>query len=411
MVVGHIKNFFTQSPAFGRNFQRWLPLIYAAWLVAVGLVFSFQLGSGELLPGHGPSEAEVLAVTESAPSLLENFLYWPYYAAVYLVRLVVEDGVLAARLVSLCLGLASAGCFLFLLRRKFGVFVSLTGASLLACNSWILSLARSGTAEISLLAGFLLLAACLVLIKKHPQNLYPKAAALILAAAGWFLPLVPWLLTAGFFYLVANRKKIPGFQPVLQIAAGLTFAVLVAFSLAALSKTPSDILLGWGIPDSLLNPWEFLQNLGQTLNALVWQAPHNPELWLGQLPFLDIFLVALLPFGIYAYRQEIKQRRWRRLWLLPAGLLLIAGLNQGIETAGLFLLLLLAVWTAAAGLDQLLTHWKTIFPTNPLAKTLGILTFLILINFSLFYQIKRYFVAWSNQPQTQEIYNLKQPSV
>ena len=403
-----IKNYITQLPSLVNYLQQRLAWVYLCWFLAIALIFSLGLTADGLLPGYSAAENEVLKITQSLVDPLKHFLYWPYYLSVYLLRLVIEDGVLAARLLSASLGIVAAGCFLFLLRQRFSVFISLIGASLLACNSWFLSLARSGVAEISLLSGFLVLVSCLILLKRHLNKTYLSWVALIVFAGCWFLPLMPWLLIWLVLYSLFKKEEIwQRLSLIWRFSLIVLLICLIGLTIFSLNQTQAVVLTSWGIPDSLVTPWQFLQNLKEVLAALVWRAPDNPALWLGNLPFLDIFLIAMLPFGIYATYLYLKQKRQRKLISVFFILCFFAAINQGITTPGVFLLLLLTIWLVVAGLNHLLQHWRSFFPANPLAKAIGLTIFLVLIGFSLFYQVKKYFVAWSNQPQIQQIYNLK----
>ena len=403
-----LKKFIQQDNFRPKKLDPWLPLIYTVYLLVLVLVFSYGLAPGQILPGYSEAEREVLEITSSLPSIVENFLHWPYYMAVYLLRFIVSDGVLAARIISLVAAAAVSAMFLYVLRRRFGLVISLAGVSFFALNSWILQLARSGTAQMTTLASVFLLICALILIQEKAHIFKLKLLALTAAIASWFTPLAPWLITALFihiFYKHEVLKRILSLRLKFSLIASSVILCILMF--LAFRHDQHGIFVAWGIPESINSLGEIVDNLLITLKAFIWQAPYNPQYWLVRLPFLDIFTAAMLPFGFYAVYQRPLGLRQRYLTFAALGLLFFVAINQGLQTSGIELILPLIIFVAIAGLNEFLNYWKRVFPLNPLAKVASVVIIFALVNMSLFYQVKRYFVAWSNHPQTQQIYNLK----
>ena len=403
-----LRKILDETNLYSKTFSKWLPLIYAGYFFVLVLVLSYGLMPGQILPGHSPAEGEVLKITSSFPNLFENFLYWPYYLLVYLLRFIISDGILAARIISNLAALLATASFLLILRRKFGILFSLVSASLFILNSWVLQLARSGTGEMAALAIVFALATALIFIKNYAHSFRLKVVALGAAITSWFMPLAPWLITALFIHIFYRQRVLKKLLSTrLKLSLAISFITLIILAFISFSHEQQDIFIAWGIPENIEGLKQILNNFINTLKSIVWQAPDNPERWLGRLPFLDIFAAAMIPFGFYfVYKQSfgIKQAY---LIFTSLGFLIIATLNQGIKTPGIELLLPLIIFVVIGGLHEFLDYWKKIFPLNPLARFLSILIIIVLINMSLFYQVKRYFFAWSQQPQTQEIYNLK----
>ncbi|MYB39901.1 hypothetical protein F4X86_01225 [Candidatus Saccharibacteria bacterium] len=393
------------------TFSGWLPVVYTAFIFLLALALSYGIAPGQLLPGHSPAEAAVLEATSTFPDPFENFLYWPYHLGVYLLRFVVSDGVLAARIFSSASALLVAGTFLLLLRRRFGVLISLAGTSLLVLNSWMLQLARAGTPEMTSLAFLLVLAACLTLMKDYGHSLQLKLAALTAAVLNWFTPLAPWLITALFLHIFYRHRVLRRLlSSRLKLSLVITYIVLAAVMFLSFSYDQQAVFVAWGIPEAVESVRQVGDNFLQTLKSLVWQAPYNASRWLGRLPLLDVFIAAMIPFGLYFARQQPLLRVGKAyLGFGALGLLVIAGLNAGIKTQGVEMLLPLIIIVAVVGLHEFADHWKKVFPFNPLARAIGIMIIVILVNMSLFYQVRRYFAAWIQHPQTQEIYSLQQP--
>lgn len=389
------------------NFKRWLLVFYAVYFLSLLLMFSYALQIGGLLEGYSAAEAEVLKATSSFPSPFEHFLYWPYYLCVYLGRLIIGDGLMAARLTSNFAATLAAVGFLFILRRQFGFFLSLVGVSLLAFNSWFLQLARAGTGEMFALSGLIVLVAALLYTRAHPKRPF-KAASLGMTAFCWFMPLAGWLISALSIHALYVHKIIKRSIGVrLKLAIVLGIMAFGAVMFLAFQAEQQNVFIAWGIPETITNPQNILDNLLKTLQALVWRAPYNPQAWLAQTPVLDVFTAALLPFGLYAAFKKPRSVEYYYFAFCCLVIIAVASLNLGLPTTGAELILPLIIFLSLAGLQQLFSIWQKTFPLNPLAKALSILVVSVLVSTSLFYQAHRYFVAWSKYPQTQEIYNLK----
>ena len=387
--------------------QKWLKAIYIGWLAIVGLILMWGLGQNGLFEGYSQAEGDVLATTSNLPNPLEDFLYYPYHLAVYLGRLVMSNGILVARIVSLMSALVACICFLYLLRRRLGIITSLIGATLFIFNSWIIHLAKVGTAEMSAIALGLALLSCLILIKRNPHDFKLKILIAILVALNWFTPLMPWVIM-GLLAVMFYRSRM--FNSYLKLSFKWSLAalclMLVILMAISFTKDQESVFIAWGIPDNLQGLNSILGNFGQTLKAFVWQATYNPTYWLARLPFLDVFAAAMLPFGIYVIFQKKYALEAKFLLYAPVALIIIASLNQGILTPGLSLILPLLIMLAVAGVNEMMDYWRRLFPKNSLAKILGVVIILGLVNMSLFYQIRKYFVAFRLHPQTQQIYNL-----
>ena len=402
-----IKNLLTQSNAFSKRLQSWSVFIYGTTLVLVALIFLFQLQGGGRLPGYSLEELGLNETLSTLPHILENFLYYPYYFIAYIVNLFVDNPPLAGRLTSVLFGLSSCLLLVFLLKRRFGVFITTAGVLLFAANSWFLHLARTATPEGSLITAALLLLMTWLLFLDKPQNKYCKVFFVLAVVIAWFMPLLPTLMVIFIFFVLTQIQLVKRYcsRP-WQMVFVFVLAGLGSLTTLAYQAAPSSIHFLLGLPEQF-QPGLFLQNLLSTLQALVWQAPYNPNYWLARLPFLDIFLGAMLLLGVYAlYKNSQKAWRWSGLCFAVV-LLLAATLNHGIKTSGFLLFLLAAFFTALTGLNYLFDYWKRVFPINPIARTINIVLVTVLISTSFYYQVTKYFVAWSNHPETREIYSNK----
>ncbi len=404
-----LKKLIRETYSHSRTFKLWLPVIYTLYLTIIAIVLSYGIGFDQLLPGYSPAEIDVAKITAGWPHPLENFLYWPYYIAVYLLRFIIEDGVLAARLMSSLFALTAVASFLILLRRRFGIFVSLAGTSLFALNSWFLQIARSGTAEITLISTALILLVCIFAIPNISRSQYLKIGTMAVVFLAWFTPLIPWLISAICLHLFYRQRMIKRYLSFKLRSALLSLMlILVVWTGLVFANHQNSVTPVTGVPNNLPNLQEIGANLSQTVQSIFWRAPDNAQQWLAHFPLLDVFTAALIPFGLYAFWRYRQRVSFKYCLAILSGLLLIAALNRGITTPGLMLIIPLLIATAAMGLHEILDHWKKLFPRNPLARILSLSVLLVLVSMSIFYQSKRYFIAWTNHTETQQIYSLEE---
>ena len=391
------------------NFGLGLSLMLAGWFIILSVLLFWGLDYGGLLAGHSPEEQTVLDITANFPNILENFIYWPYYLLVYLLRFLADDGILVIRMLNGIFMLIASGSLLFLLRKlNLSLRLSLLVASLFVCNSWILQLARLGTPHIQILTSILLFLVLMSLFRSGIRNRWIKIGLLAVAFWNWFNPLMVWGLGFIAAKLYCNRKSLKRYFGIKFIASLIVLAAILFILLIASWNTNLDnLFLSLGLPDQLPNINNVLNNFWQSLKAIVWQAPHYPQWWLAQLPVLGVFTASMLPFGAYTLLTKKILLPYKALMLCFGILLIFLSLNQGIQTQGSILFLLFIILLTALGINQFNNHWRQYFPFNPLARYIGITILSALICLSLFYQLQRYYIAWSHNPQTREIYHLK----
>ncbi|MCA9333765.1 hypothetical protein KC963_01840, partial [Candidatus Saccharibacteria bacterium] len=137
------------------------------------------------------------------------------------------------------------------------------------------------------------------------------------------------------------------------------------------------------------------------------RGPLEPVLNLGRLPLLDIFSAAMAVLGVYWYSFKIKLLRTRLLSVftfIAAILIMLNGVTM------LPLLLPLSYIVITAGIMLLLQQWFTVFPRNPIARSLGIGIVCIAIGVTGAYHMRRYFVAWSGDPITKATFSYQLPA-
>ena len=379
------------------------------------LVVAFALLTTKLrtlLGGYSQTEIDAAQITASFPSVIEHTAYWPYYAAVYVARFLVDDAVLAARLVSVALGFIAVVSLFMIIRRWFNTQVAIVGSAVFVSGSWFLQLARTGTPEILGIAVVTLLCASVLWLINRPKKLIPAIAVFLTTLSAWFVPFLPWLLVAGLVLATLRERALLKIVPLWAwILLGVSVLSVITTLVLGFSNDSDQIALIFGIPTDMPSFGDILSSLRGSLAALFWYAPTNPERWLANLPLLDIFGVVMVTLGVYHHERSFGDRRSLVLFGSIGIIALFLALNGGINSPGFSLLLPLTGLLLISGIHEFLGQWSKVFPRNPLARLLAVSAITVLVTMSAFYQLNRYFVAWPGAPETKQIYsaNLIEP--
>jgi hypothetical protein len=132
--------------------------------------------------------------------------------------------------------------------------------------------------------------------------------------------------------------------------------------------------------------------------------PHQPALWLGRAPILDVFTLAMCIIGLYFYGLHPRASRTKllgSLFLIGAVLVALAG------PVGLSLLVPILYIIAATGITYLIKEWLKVFPLNPLARGLGLGLVALAVTLACAYNLRAYFVAWPHNDNTHAVFHYR----
>ncbi|MCB9821497.1 hypothetical protein H6798_03085 [Candidatus Nomurabacteria bacterium] len=374
--------------------------------LAVSLLLLFvQLRT--LVGGYSQEERLVEVATNSFPNLLDNILYWPYYLLVYALRFVVTDGILAARIISASLAFLATFNILLIINRWFSTELAIVGATVFVSCSWLLQIGRVGTPQIMGIAVLLSIFTGMLWLIYRPKKILPSIFTGVALVFGMFVPFIPLLILAGLLLAVFKERNLLKVVPIwLWALIGIGIISIILLYVFGGLKNYGQTSKILGIPDDLPNLHTLLVNLRSSLAAIFWYAPANPAQWVGNLPLLDIFGVVMVTLGVYHHERTSSDRRSLILFGSTLIILLMTALSGGINSPGFSLLLPLVALFIISGLYEFLNLWRKVFPVNPIAKILSVMVVAILVSVSSYYQLSRYFIAWSNSPQTRDIYSV-----
>lgn len=390
-LVQHVRDFV------GRT---WRPVaLFGGLFAGLSALLYYRLGT--LLPGFAPSEAAAFQDGASMQVILNQPLNAPFTLLVYGLTFLSEHSLLLTRLSAVAFGLITLAAFCWLVNRWFGMRTAVLGTVLFGTSALFLHTARFGGPEV-LLFGILTLVACGVWLK---QTSNPLALLLCFLVAGalLFVPGMVWFVLAGVLWQLRTIDRI--FQRHLWMASlgGLiTFGALAAIGWT-IYKTPSLWKTYVGLPSEGWPTFSGVLNnlLDVPLALFVRLREAMPANWLGHLPILDALGIAMLLLGVFVC---VKHFRLHRVGLLGVIFLLSIPLIALGGNVSIVVLLPFVYLLVAIGIDHLLVRWFAIFPRNPIAKGLGVALVSLAVIAACSYQLRHYFVAWPQSPQSKQIY-------
>lgn len=390
------------TPPRTRLHLNWPSLAVLGGLFAgLGALLYFRLGS--LLPGFTPAEAQAYNDSQQLSTLLDNPMNAPFYLVVRGLDLISDHGLILTRIAATLFGIATLVLFCWLLGRWFGLRTAVLGTLMLGTSAWFLHTARAGTPDVLMFSLIALVAAGVWL--KRTNNPFVLLLCFLLAAASVYVPGMIWLIVLVGLWewkqidFIFKRHLWAVSLGTLVFMAALTPLVWAFYQTPALFKSWAGLpLQGW--PDIL----GVLQNILEVPLALFVRAPSNPEVWLGNLPILDAFASAMLLLGAWLYLKYVRLARAKLfIPVMAIGWVLVAlGGAVSISILVPFVYIIVAV-----GIGFMIDLWLNVFPRNPLAKIVGFVLVSAAILVSVNFQLREYFIAWPNTPQTREVFSVQ----
>jgi hypothetical protein len=380
--------------------ENWRLLVGSFVIVLlVGGILLFRLGS--LNKGASLSETAYINSLRSGKNLLADPTYLIHKLPAYMLYKLGCHSVTFYRLVSVIFTASTVlSCFV-LLKRAYTTRVATLGATLLLTSAWILHVGRAATPEVSflLILPMLLVATWLHSTSRH----YPSLLVLCMVfIVGLYIPgfwlLVLAVITWEYKAIFAALRSVTWW---FRVICGFVL-VLGLLPLAwAIAHDPSIVTLVVGLPKHV-SDIRFVGShfLNIPKNLFVY-GPIDPARWLGRIPILDFFSSAMLVLGVYSLRYHFKRHDIQML--AGSTILLTALISAGGLITVTALIPLLYVFVGA-GIAFMLRQWVTVFPRNPIARTLATSLMSITVLLVSYYHISHYFIAWPRTPATKQAF-------
>lgn len=377
--------------------------VYLAITGFLFVVFVWRLGTQTL----GLSPAEVAA--RNASLSLRTIYHQPVYAPLKLIQhfllKIDPTGFLSLRAASVGFAVVFTVCFYKLAVSWFGRFIGLLAALVFISLPLFVVSAHQASPEILLFWPILLMWLYYRPLKAEALKPWVWLSLVLIAGLSLYIPGMLWW-DAGA--LIIGRKRI--FSAISTVPAWLSGAgaVILLGSLAPLVLSaisrPAVIKQLALAPNHWLGAGQTFKHIGQMAMALFIKTPTTNPLILGHVPLLNVLLVSLLVFGIYAMYIAARPKALA-LGLSVIFAIVAAGLVNdltflalGLPAIGLFI---------GAGLRYLYIEWRSVFPSNPVPKTFAWILITAVVASQLFFGLRYSLVAWPHSASTRAVYVLK----
>ncbi len=385
----------------------WRPAILAGFLGTL-LYFLLWFKLGSLTGGISATEATAqqhLAVRDiSLRGIFDNPLYLPYSLILYILQTLGLHGPAALRGVSAVIATASAVSFYLLIRRWHSSRLAIFGTLLFTTSSWFLHLARYADTDI-LYVGIVAVILTGVWLQQSKYRRLMLAFVLIASTLYMYVPGMIWFIALTgiwqFKRLIKEMTHVRWWYNALIVLGGIALLLPMGWSVA---RNPELIRPVLGLPEVFPSLAQILQNLIDLPVNIFVSGPKDPAKWLPSTPYLDIFSSMMLIIGIYWSLFKIGLDRIRVTYgvLIAGSILIVLGgpVSAALLLPGLYILI-------TAGMTFMLQQWFTVFPRNPIARTVGTSLLSLAVLIAVFYNINHYFIAWPNTPSVRQTFTHK----
>lgn len=381
---------------------KWRPYLSILLLFALVIgILTFRLAT--ITDGPSVAEAEYLSQLQSQTLTFKDTLTsaanLPFTAGLYALQKADFDSLFALRSLVAFFGLTSTVLMYVVLRKWHTARIALLGTILYATSAWFLHVSRSGS-PIVLQFGTITLIACGIWLNNKKASPSLMFTSIVMGVSLLYIPGLFWLILTG---LIWQRRRIKKQASQLGVkwllAGGGTILLLLTPLIASTVKDINTLRTLAAIPAELPTAMQFIKNLINVPGQLFVYGPDTPTLWLGRLPLLDFFTSAMILVGLYAvFKSKLDRGAVFAIGLIISSLFIALG---GVNIA---ILLPVSYLMITAGVNLMIQQWQTVFPRNPIARALGFGIISLALSMSVLYNLRHYFVAWPNAPETKTLF-------
>jgi hypothetical protein len=371
-------------------------------IIFAALAFLLYYRLGSLTKGLSGSEVSLSRSLLGWHGIYKNPLFLPL-KVVQSIVFHFRHSQFLIRLPSTIFGLLSIFQFSYLVYVWHGKRSAALVSPLFACAAWTLHVSRLASSDVIYLWSIITLLLGYALTQKYPKNIYVWLSNCFIWGLLLTIPGLIWMVIVG---LIGQHRYIREvwhlFSKFWQRLASLVLVVLW-LPLIVHSLMKKGLRKEWlGLPNHLPNFVHFTKEFVGVFVHLLIRGPEQPQLWLGRAPLLDIFGLVMAITGSYYYLMHSSSNRTKLLagWLFVAAILIALQGSVSFSLSVPFDYVFIAM-----GLSYFLHSWFKVFPSNPLARTLGIGLISLAVAVSCLYNLRAYFVAWPNNQTTNQTFS------
>lgn len=390
----------------------WLKLHWKGMLTGLVItllaIFTLSLQLNTLNDGQNRFETQTLSNISSLDYFKETLVNAPYLLPAYGLGQLIDDTLLASRIISVVYGLISTALLFAILNRWFNIRTAAVGSLLFITSAWLLTISHQAAPFIMLVFTPLLLVLYLTKYVNGKEKAF-KYLLLLMVALGIaaYIPYMIWSALSVFLVLafVYRKKLVVINADGLLIAAGLLLLILAPLGYS-LYVNPDQIKILLGIPEQLPTISDYLTRFVKQFAAIFVFTDRLPELFIYQKPLIDIFSGAMVALGLYHFYRFMPKRRKISMGLNLVILLLIIPLQPEYLIALTAVLPFIYI-LIPAGIHEMMRRWFFVFPRNPIARTSAALVIVAVIGLSVTYNLQKFYIAWPNTPETKAAYMIE----
>ena len=373
-------------------------LLLLIFLIFIGYI-TFRLST--LTGGMSAREISYINSTKSFSPLSSFVIFGPYNLIQYASTHLFSHSIFVYRMISVLVGLSFGILFYKLIKCKYGLLTAVISTFLAVTSAWFLHVTRSSTADVLFLAVILLFIFKDYLHKSKDVN---KIFLLAVTISCIFL-YVPGLIWFSILGIIWQRKILLALVGKIDIKSflliGLWSILLITPIIISSVLHPSTLLNLIGVPNVIPSPLTVAKNFALIPYNILLHMPKNSGIWLGTLPFLDLFSSAMFLIGVYKIIYDWKQEYSKILTIT----FIIGAIIYSFNGIQYFTIMYPIIYLLiASGIASVIKRWFFVFPRNPIPRIFGSSLLIMAVMIVFVYQTRSYFVAWPNHIQTRILY-------
>jgi hypothetical protein len=334
--------------------------------------------------------------------LWNNVVFAPYYLALMIPQYLDRYGLFSIRSVGDVFGLISVVIFFYINWRWWGTFIAVLSTILYTTSFWFLIVSRNTGPQVLYVLAALIIILLGFVVRNEKRHETKTLLSALLALVLLYIPGMVWfILIASILQrklIIKEFKKLPvQVKYIIPLASIIIVVPLVHGCLTNYSELKT--ILGFPVVFSMHT---FLKNLLYWPLIIFIRSPINSLYSIGHLAILSIFVDVMFVLGLYWIWLK---RKLDRFYLLGATIILSWVLYAIGGPVSIYLSIPFIICIAATGLAFLISQWFTVFPKNPVARTVGMVIVVIAIISVSYLNINQYFVAWPNTTSTIAVYS------
>ncbi len=383
----------------------WVIISVIVGLAAIFFLLTYHLGS--IMPGITSGESSFYGLKLGWHGLYQNPLNLPInvlYSIIF--KFLSPVSMTLLRVPSAITGAATIIALYVLLHLWYGQRTAIFGSILFAASAWTLHVSRLADFNVEYLAAITFFFLSTAILQKKLNSRYVYWLINLAWSLLLYVPGMVFLIAYNVYRQRADVGYGMKIQDDFKSKLAYVFSALIWLPLIGryLVRSPKNILNWLGLPQHFASPLHIVKEFGAVFYHIFIRGPLLPNLWLGRLPILDIFGVIAALTGIYFYAVHIKATRTHLLFVsFLIGAILIA-LEGPVSLSIVIPIIYIFI---AAGLAYLLNQWLSVFPKNPIARSLGYILISLAIAMSVVYNLRSYFVAWPHNSASISVFDVK----